>query len=155
MPGGCLQSLHRKSFTAWSPSDAPQRASTDTQTLPRRLSQTQLSLQTPTVDPNKPTRRDGCDRAGLSPLARARGVRRRPRAQTLLLEHGDFTRITSVVRRHIIFKESKAYWPSILVPKLCDINSTYAMGDAPGPIHPFTRTCATAKTRITSRSRPC
>ena len=35
------------------------------------------------------TRWDGCDRVGLSPLARARGVRRCPRAQTLLLEHGD------------------------------------------------------------------
>ena len=51
-----------------------------TQTLPARPSSS---------DPYEPTRRDGCNRAGLSPLARARGVRRRPCAQTLLLEHGD------------------------------------------------------------------
>ena len=74
----------RKLFTA-APVPGPRKARTQT----RLTSHDTPTARPSSSDPYGPTRWDRCDRVGLSPLARARGVRRCPRAQTLLLEHGD------------------------------------------------------------------
>ena len=81
-------SRSRRRLLSGVPWRSPQFTGSFSRPGPRKHTQT-LPARPSSSDPYGPTRRDGCDRAGLSPLARARGVRRCPRAQTLLLEHGD------------------------------------------------------------------